>query len=110
MTASMNRFILPVAAGAGTFVLLAAAAAGGYALHRPDRQTVTVTTTVTRTVPKTVYVTRWKTRTVTSTVSAPDPGAITCIHDLYDQLSADAANDHMLPEGWWLVECEPYVP
>jgi hypothetical protein len=47
--------------------LLAGVPAGGYAVHRPGRQTVTVTGTV----PKTVYITKWKTHTETNTVTAP---------------------------------------
>jgi len=71
------------AVGAGAFVLLAGAAAGGYALHQPGA-TRTVTVTVTRTpLPK--VVTKVKTKTVSTPPSiscqdiggSPEPGVIT---------------------------------
>ena len=65
----MNKTLMSAAVVAGAFVLLAGAAAGGYALHQPGIRTVTVAGTVTKTVPKTVYVTRWKTKTVTRDVA-----------------------------------------
>jgi hypothetical protein len=80
----MNRILGSAAVGAGAFVLLAGAAAGGYALHQAGTTTRTVTVTLTRTPPPKV-VTKVKTRTVSAPPSipcqdiggSPEPGVIT---------------------------------
>ncbi len=74
------------ALGVGAFVLLAGAAAGGYALHQPGTTTRPVTVTVTRTPPsKVITKVKKETRTVSAPPSipcqdiggSPEPGVIT---------------------------------
>ena len=93
-------------------VVLAAGGITAAAMLAPSAAPHTVTRTITHTqiAYRTRTVTRWKTRTVTNTVSVPDSGAITCIDALYNNLSFDAANGHVLPNGWWDERCIPYTP
>jgi hypothetical protein len=107
----MNRWVASAAVGAGAFVLLAGAAAGGYTLHHPGTRTVTVTHTVTRTSPPKVV-----TRTVTHAIPGPtvtvtasgDTAQLqtdsTCIAVLYQNIQFWKANGSLVPNGWWIAD------
>jgi hypothetical protein len=95
----MNRILGSAAVGAGAFVLLAGAAAGGYALQRAGTTNRTVTVTLTRTPPPKV-ITKVKTRTVSA------PPSIPC----QDIGGSPEPGDHPRPAGRHYVHGDAHVP
>jgi hypothetical protein len=87
----MNKTVAGAISGAAGVLLLAGAAAGGYAVHRPATRVVTVS----KTRPA---VTRTETQTATRTVKVPGP-RVTVTHSASAAVPCSLVNSGFLVAG-----------